>query len=482
RVITTSSQEAQDFFNQGIQLKYAFAVNEAISSFREAQLRDPDCAMCYWGEAWALGSYLNGHMRESKAPLALAAIQKASELSSEHANAVERALIDAFQVRYIEDYVYDERRVQDSLFALAMEEVYNAFPDDQDVGTIYGEALMLLKPRRGLHDLEDPEMIRIHEVLAGVLDANIQHPGACHLYIHATESTTNPGLATGCASYLGNTIPGASHIQHMPSHTFNETGEWGKSVRASLQAWHTDQRAEDGSAFAIYPAHNLHMLLYAASWDGQGAIAIQAGKDYAKRQDNNVHLALTLLRFGRFDEILALEDRPDDIVAGSMWDFCHGYAKLKTGEPDIARVYMERVQKTADTTEANFRFWKGAPILKVLAKILEGEILWENGKETAAIRAFERAVTLEDELPYSEPEHYPFAARHWLGAALLEKGRYAHAEAVYRAEVDDHPHNGWSLYGLIAALEAQSKPTDAEQMDFDDSWARADVWLKGSRP
>ena len=134
----------------------------------------------------------------------------------------------------------------------------------------------------------------LHAVLESVLAKDALHPGACHLYVHATESTVRPEKAEACAQFLGKSIPGASHINHMPSHTFNEVGRWGDSVRANLEAWHSDQKADIGEGFAIYPDHNLHMLLYAASMDGQGAIAIQAGKDYAKRTNDTMYQVLTL--------------------------------------------------------------------------------------------------------------------------------------------------------------------------------------------
>lgn len=236
RPIQTSSQKAQDFFNQGFQLRYAFAINEAISSFRKAQQEDPDCVMCYWGEAWALGSYINGHMKANKAPLALEAINKATDLLDENTDEVDRALIEAMQVRYIEDFDYETRRNQDSLYADAMEKVYKRFPDDLDVATLYADALFLLEPRAGTREMSNPRLIKIHKALEGVLAKNIEHPGACHLYIHATESTKYPELAESCADYLGGTIPGASHINHMPSHTYNEIGRWGDGVKANLQA------------------------------------------------------------------------------------------------------------------------------------------------------------------------------------------------------------------------------------------------------
>jgi tetratricopeptide (TPR) repeat protein len=419
-------------------------------------------------------------MREDKATLAFSSIRKAVELAERNSNENEKALIMAMSSRYIQDYIYEERRVQDSLYALEMQKVYTAYPEDLDVATIYAEALFLLEPRRGHRAMDNPRLEKIHTVLEKVLAADIEHPGACHLYIHATESTPQPELGESCAAYLGDAIPGASHINHMPSHTYNEVGRWGESVKANLKAWHTDQKARMGRAFAIYPQHNLHMLLYAASYDGQGAIAIQAGKDFSKEWNNSMFHGLTLIRFGRFDEVLNIE-RPEGIVEGGIWDYCQGYALLKTGEPDFSMVYLQRVLATADTTNAYYRYFEGGPVLSVLGAILEGEIHQENSDINAAIRSFQRAVEMEDRLDYAEPEILPFSARHWLGNALLEAGQYHQAELVYREELVDHPHNGWSLFGLIESLKAQKILYDTEQDDFNSSWSRSDIWLRSSR-
>lgn len=482
RQADTQVKGAQDYFDQGIQLRYAFAVNEAVSSFREAQKMDSTCAMCFWGEAWALGSYINGHMKENKAPLALDAIIKAASLVDESTPSVDKALIDAMTIRYVEDYQYDQRRHNDSLYADAMAQVYEQFPEDPDVATLYADALFLLEPRGGTREMDNPRLMIIHDVLEKVLAENIEHPGACHLYIHATESTDFPELAESCADYLGNTIPGASHINHMPSHTYNEIGRWGDGVRANIQASLTDKSAvEEGNAFAIYPGHNLHMLLYAAAYDGQGAVAMQAGRDYTKLQSDPVHHALTALRFGRFDDILALERPQRGIVSQSLWDFCQGYARLKKGETDFARVFLSRVKATADTTKARFRFEDGAPVLKAISTILEGEIAWTEGDLNGAITAFKKGVKLEDALPYSEPEPYPFSVRHWLGAAQMEARQFQQAEQTYLDEIDDHPRNGWSLYGLRESLKAQGKPHASVQEQFVESWARADVLLKSTK-
>ncbi len=478
--ISSGNEKAQAYFDQGFRLMYAFGKADAVRSFREAWKHDPDCAICYWGEAWAWGSYLNGPMRPFEAPHAWAAMQEAVA-RIDGASPKERAYIEAIATRYVEDFDPEKRRDQDEAYAEAMRKLAAAYPDDLDAVTLYGDALFLLEPRRGTRDLNDPNVQRLHAVLESVLDRDVKHPGACHLYIHATESTVDPGKASACAEHLGSQIPGASHINHMPSHTWNEIGRWADGVRANLDAWHSDLKAEVGEGVAIYPTHNLHMLLFAASMDGQGAIAIQAGKDYAKLTGDSVFHVLTLIRFGRFDEVLEVTERPAQDGSGGLWDFAQGYAHLRNGDADFAQVYLDRVLKLAGETSARFRFDSAELLLKTVGGILEGEIRRAAGRLHAAVESFERAVEVEDRLEYSEPEPLPFAARHWLGAALLEAGRFADAERVYREELEDHPNNGWSLFGLQQALRAQGKPSPDVEAEFEESWARSDTWMAASR-
>jgi tetratricopeptide (TPR) repeat protein len=479
--ISSSNKEAQAFFDQGFQMMYAFAKPEAIRSFREAWKRDANCAICYWGEAWAWGSYLNGPMSPDEAPHAYAAIRKAVALKEKHATAKERAFIDAMAVRYVEKFDPEKRVDQDKAYAEAMGRVADAYPDDLDAQTLHADALFLLEPRRGTRDATSPSVQRLHRVLERILAKDINHPGACHLYVHATESTVVPERAAACAEFLGKSIPGASHINHMPSHTWNEVGRWGDSVRANLEAWHSDLKAAIGEGFAIYPSHNLHMLLYAASMDGQGAIAMQAGKDYAKLTGDSFYQVLTMVRFGRFDEVLEVKNRPKDDIMGGLWDFSQGYAQLKTGNADFAKVYLDRVKKTADTSKAVFRFHSAKELLGTVAAILEGEMSWSAGDLPGAIAMFEQAVSIEDRLGYDEPEALPFAARHWLGAALLEAKRYGDAERVYKEELEDHPHNGWSLLGLQKALAGRGVTSAEVDADLAKSWSRSDTWIRTSR-
>jgi hypothetical protein len=287
-------------------------------------------------------------------------------------------------VRYVEKFDGARRVEQDKAYADAMQRVAERYPDDLEAATLYADALFLLEPRRGTRDVNAPNVQRLHRVLEQILAKDVRHPGACHLYVHATESTVVPGRAETCAEFLGRSIPGASHINHMPSHTWNEVGRWGDSVRANIEAWHSDLKAKVGEGFAIYPEHNLHMLLYAASMDGQGAVAIQAGKDYAKLTGNTFYHALTLVRFGRFDEVLEIKNRPNEEVIGALWDFAQGYAHLRQGSADFAAVYLARVKKAAETSKGSFRMHPAEKLLGTVAAILEGEIQRSAGDLDAA--------------------------------------------------------------------------------------------------
>ncbi len=482
RPISSDNELAQNYFNQGFQMMYAFTKEDGARSFREAWKNDPNCAICYWGEAWSWGSYLNGRMRASEAPRAYVAIQKALELANKgYANEKEIAFIEAMSVRYAKEYDTESQAVLDTAYANAMKLVYEKYPNDLDAGTFYGEALFLLEPRRGTRDLNDPDVQKLHSVLEGVLEKDIKHPGACHLYIHATESTTDPGKAEACSEFIGTSIPGASHINHMPSHTWNEIGRWGDAVRANIMAWHSDQKAAIGEGFAIYPSHNLHMLAFAASMDGQSGVATQAGRDYTKLTGNNMYEVLTLIRFGRFDEVLRVTERPSHEVHAGMWDFSMGYARLKEGDIRMAENYLVKVLDAAGTSNSRFRFHSAEKLLGTVGGILEGEILLAKGDTASAIVSFERSVNIEDSLDYDEPEPIPFAARHWLGATLLSVDRYQEAEVVYRAELEDHPNNGWSYFGLLKALEGQGKSDTELESAFQESWARSDTWIRGSK-
>ena len=320
-----------------------------------------------------------------------------------------------------------------------------------------------------------------------MLAKDLTHPGACHLYVHGTEATEAPEKAEACADLLGSSIPGASHINHMPSHTYNEIGRWNSAVRSNIRAWHSDQRAawEEGVSYAA--THNLHMLLYAGSMAGQGAVSLLGAKAYAVEISGGVfYEALVLLRFGWFEEILELEEVPEQPIQRGLFEFARGYAHLRNGEPDIARVYLNRVRDAAATTPDSILIrgrHTAQQLLGITGAILEGEILREEGRQDDAISAFEEAVEIHHELAYDEPEPLNFSAGDWLGAALLEVDRAEEAERVYRASLVKHPHNGWSIYGLEQALRAQGRTVEAAEARawFADAWSETDTLIRSSR-
>jgi tetratricopeptide (TPR) repeat protein len=486
--VGTASREAQAYFDQGVKLMYAFAIPEARRSFAEARRLDPACAMCWWGEAWSMGPYLNGAMRDGDAAEATAAARRARELAGRRGTRLERALAGAMAARYRPSHGAAGRKGLDSAYARAMERVYARFPASLEVAGLYADALMLLEPRRGNWSVEKPSVTRIHEVLERALAADVAHPGVCHSFIHATESTPRAERAQTCADLLVTAMPGASHLNHMPSHTYNRVGRWADAVRSNELAWASDRRAAEGRAISVYAGHNLHMLLFAASVDGQEARAMEAADAYAAlvpAGDGAGLQALVRLRFGRFADVLALAAAPPHPVHRGLWSFARGYAHHRGGQRDSAAAYLARVDSLAAHTPetSGFRGHAPARLLGVVGGILRGELMLAEGRTDAAVAALEKAAELEDGLTYDEPEPLPFAARDWLGAALLEAGRAGDAERVYRAALEDRPRNGWSLAGLERALRAQGRTADADAAGaaFREAWARSRTQLTSSR-
>jgi len=486
RPITTTSPAAQAYFDQGMQMVYAFTYSVAISSFQEAQRQDPSCAMCYWGEALARGPMLNAVMSNANAGPAFTSAQKALSLIDEAKTSTEKALIQAMAARYAETHGPETRAPLDSAYARAMGEVYRVYPSDLDVATLYAESLMLLNPARAFYRTEDPFVQSFHRVLEAALAQDITHPGACHLYIHGTEATSVAYRAEPCADILMTSVPGASHLNHMPSHTYNVLGQWGKAVRSNILAWHSDQRTEYGEGVSYAGTHNLHMLFFAASMDGQGALAASAAKEYARQVNGgSFYHAMVLFRFGQFDDILEMSEIPEQPLQRGLWDFSRGYAHLRTGAGDSASYYLARVDEATSTIpeSVTMRNHPAPALLGIVGDILRGELLRSEGRMDEATAAFQRAVEQHDGLRYDEPEPLNFSSRHWLGAHLLEIGKTVEAESVYRESLVKHPNNGWSFFGLEQALRAQGRMAEAEEARarFAKAWDRADTVIRSSR-
>ncbi len=487
RTLDTDSLMAQRYFDQGLQLGYGFGRAAAVASFRMAQRYDPDCAMCYWGEAWTLGPYQNGRMSDEAGLEAYRAIQTAKEKSATSTDS-ERALIEAMASRYAAQPKDADRRQLDETYVAAMRDVVRRFPNDLDASALFAESLMVLYPwDLWLPDGSPrPETTEATNVLESVLARNIRHVGACHLFIHAVEASPDPRRAEACADLLAAQMPGASHIQHMPSHIYMRIGRYGDAVRSNQRARIVDVEAEHGRGAAIYATHNLDMLAFAAWMDGQSAVAIRAARDLAHdRPRDRLHHLQILVRFGRWEEIMELDDPPTDDFTLGMWEFARGMAQLRRGHGDAATSAAEHLVELSEKLpdDARYQRYSRVDLLRVAGGILMGEIAAAARHYDEALSKLRLAAAVEASFPYSEPEAWAIPVGHVLGAVLLEAGRPAEAQRVYEEELEHHAENGWSLLGLEQSLRAQGDDEAAAAVHerFARAWARADLPLLGSR-
>lgn len=500
RIVTTNSAEAQAFFDQGLALTYGFNHDEAARSYAKAGTLDPDCALCWWGAAYTMGPNYNIPMLPERAEAAWDALSRA-KAAAPRATPVEQALIEALATRYPgPEYLEPEAmQVFNEAYAAAMRDVAKQFPEDLDVQVLFAEALMNVNPWKlwTPEGAPAPGTEEIVATLEAVLAKAPNHPGANHYYIHAIEASKQPQKAEAAADRLGDLMPGAGHIVHMPAHIYQRVGRYADASAANQKAAEVDQRylatVDPPGYYPIYLAHNYGFLAYSAAMEGRSAVALEASRKAAVAFPLHVVCTmpgmdfflseplLVMVRFGRFDEILA-EPKPDPQypVLMALWHHAHGMALAATGQAEQARADLAAIRTIASTVPADLLAGlnAGQAVLELAAKVLEARIA-EAEKSADAIALWEQAVALEDQLAYNEPADWFYPTRHYLGAALLDAGRAKEAIAVYEADLVDNPGNGWALFGLwqaqLAAKEnAKAKKTKAA---FDQAWARADFEL-----
>jgi tetratricopeptide (TPR) repeat protein len=501
RTISTTSDLAQRYFDQGLVLTYGFNHAEAVRAFREASRLDPKCTMCFWGEAYALGPNINAPMEPDAVPPAWAALQNARRAAPD-APGVERDLVEALAKRYAETPPKN-RAPLDVAYADAMRAVAKSHPHDDDVQTLFAEAVMDTMPW-DYYQADGAPKAATREVVATlerVLDRAPMHPGAIHLHIHAVEASSTPGRAEGPADRLRGLVPGAGHLVHMPAHIYLRVGRYhdaatvNEDAAAADESYITQCRAQGFYPAAYYP-HNVHFLWAAASFEGRRAVALAAADKLValippEAPDEmpfvEEFLAIDLyarVRFGRWEDLLA-RPKPAEkrhYVTG-VWHYARGMALAATNRPDDAAAEERALRAIAgrdDMAALEFMsFSTPKQLLDIADQVLLGRIAAARGDWTAAIRHYERGVAGQDALRYTEPPPWYFPVREALGDALIGAGRPADAERVFRAQLEKTPRNGWSLFGLGASLVAQGKAAEAEAVaaDFDDAWQLADVTL-----
>ena len=501
--ISTRVPATQAYFDQGVNLLFGFNHAEAIRSFREAARLDPDCAMCWWGVAIALGPNINLPMPDDAVAPAWQALGKARALEAK-ASPAERQWIEALAVRYSPDRKAD-RKSLDEAYAAAMGRLWRAHPEDLDAGVFYAEAMMGTQPWDYWQaDAKTPKGhgADILATLEPIIRRAPDHPGALHLYIHAVEASTTPERAEGAADRLLVLMPGAGHIVHMPSHIYYRVGRYEDAVKVNERAALVDEgyiaacRAQGFYPVGYY-GHNIHFLWTSSEMQGRYQAALSASRRLVKAVDA-VAVAkavtpaqfyvftpvATLLRFGRWDAILAEPPPPQDLTLDyAVWLYARGFAHANKGDPAAAQADRDRLGNlvSADYSPYEPFGFPARQLVGMTMALLDGEIARKSGRLDVAIGHFKDAAALEAALPYTEPPYWHQPVAHVLGAALLEAGRPAEAEAVYRASLTTYRRDGWALFGLAQALEAQHKPADDTRRAFRDAWRFADVTLTSSR-
>ena len=503
RQISTNSEDAQQYLNQGLAFLHAFNHDEAIRSFAAAAEADPTCAMAWWGIALANGPHINNPaMPAERSRAAWQAICQVKMLS-EGATGVEQALIAALGERYAETPPED-RQPLDKAYAEAMRKVWQDYPRDADVGAFFAESLMDLRPW-DLWSAEGEPRPETEEVVAtveAVLRLEPHHPLALHLYIHAVEASPEPGRAEAAANRLRLLTPGLGHLVHMPSHIDVRLGHWDLAVTSNRRAIEADRNYRPLSPsqdfYRLYMAHNHHMLAFAAIMRGQSQLAIEAidemiasmPTDWVEANalfaDGFLAMPVELLvRFGRWQEVLSAPEPPAYLpLSRTLRHAARGIAWAALGELENAREEQRLflAAKEHIAAEATVGNNSAVDVVAIAEQLLAGELLYREGQVETAITALNEAIAKEDQLHYDEPPAWIHPVRHALGATLLAEHRAAEAEAVYRADLEKHPDNGWALFGLAESLRQQGKQKEAADVElrFRAIWIDADVTINSS--
>jgi tetratricopeptide (TPR) repeat protein len=501
--VTTLSRDAQQFMNQGLNLSYGFNHAESGRSFREAARLDPECAMAYWGQALVLGPNINALMPAEEESPAYELVQTAISKKG-NASLREQAYIDALAKRYTGKA--EDRAKNDRAYAEAMEGVAKAYPEDLDAQALYAEAVMDLQPwgywmRDGKPKEGIPEIVSL---LESVMSRDPNHPGALHLYIHLMEPTSTPEKAEAAADRLQSLMPGAGHLVHMPSHIYQRIGRYQDSAKANELAIAADEdyitqcRAQGLYPMGYYP-HNIHFLWFAASSAGESQLAIEAASKLSEKVplDQLGQMPMlagfavvpyyALTRFGHWDEMLKEPKPPEDsLFMTGMWHYARGLAFLGKGNIAEAEKSLAEVRRIAEDPALDFALFSpnsAASVFAIAPEVLGGEVAATKKDYDQAVDLLEEAVLLEDSLVYTEPFEWHYPPRQALGAVLLEAGRAREAETVYWEDLKRNRENGWSLFGLMKALETQNKTEEAAiiRSRFEKAWAHADVKLTASR-
>ena len=496
--VSTHSAEAQRFFDQGLNLSYAFNHDEAFRAFRRAGELDPGLAMAWWGQALVLGPNINLPTDEERGRRAYELVQQARELAR-NAPESERAYVEALAKRYAADPKAD-RAALDRAYADAMRELARRYPDDLDAATLFAESCMDLNPWRYWSPQGTPAAgtEEIVATLQSVLRRRPDHIGACHLMIHAVEASPRPELALGPARQLESSAPGAGHLVHMPTHIYAVLGDHDASARINEKAAQVDRAyIERHGVTGMYPvmyfSHNLHFAAYSHAQRGNYRDALRMAqqtyeqaaplvKEMPMAEGFTPTPVLIQVRFRRWADLMRAPQPPEGMpITRAIWHFGRGMAGVANGNAEVARnaIAALAAARQALPAEATIGFSAARDVLGIAERLLEARAAEARGDAPAAIELLRRAVAAEDSLPYDEPPDWYLHTRESLGGAYLRNRQAPAAEAAFRADLERHPRSGRALFGLMEALKAQGKTYEAGivEREYREAWKNADTRL-----
>lgn len=479
--ITTTSDSAQFYFNQGINMYYGFHIIEAMASFNKAEKFDSTSAMIFWAKALTFGPNIND-LGYAASPAALTAVDIAIELSR-NATPIEKGLILAQQVRYSADST-KTRTDLNQHYADNMQQLYDQFSSSADVAALYADALMLQHPWDLWFSNGKPKdwTARIRRVLEKLLITTPLHPGANHYYIHVMEPSPYASLATASADRLGSLTPALSHMVHMPSHIYLRTGNYSKGAavnEAAIKSYNNLLQlfAPAAGADFLYLIHNLHMQTNHAMMSGNRKYAIESAKqtaasipaDYLSMDGalgNYIQYIyytsiLVDIRYARWDALLEMKQPPaKQVYSNVLYHFGKGmmYAhQQKLLEAQREYGYLTALLKDSILSLPIAPFSPAVDGATVAANLLAGTIALEQKNNTAAIEHFSKAVTTEEQMVYNEPRDWLLNPKHFLGNAYLQMQEWKKAEAVLLSDLDNNNNNIWALSGMHTAYLKQGK-------------------------
>lgn len=500
--VSTENKEAQEFFDQGLRLIYAFNHDEAARSFQRAAVLDPKLAMAFWGVAEAIGPNYNDPASEDRFKQAHDAVQKAVDLSNGASDA-ERGYILAMAKRFPADPKSDLHKAAEE-YRDAMREVVKNNPDDLDAATLFAESGMTLHPW-GLWRPDGTPEAGTEEIVAtleSVIKRDPNHLGALHYYIHTVEASNSPERALAAANRLAALAPGAGHIVHMPAHVYIRTGDYEAAAKTNEKAAEVDRAyiASTGVQ-GIYPmmyySHNLHFIAMCSAMVGDYTESHHAAEMLADHVRPSVKdmpplegfLTIPMavdVRFHKWDAILATKEPAADMKAAvGFWHFARGMALASTGKISDAEAEYKIVSEAEKATSPDAIFQmpinnKTKDILTIAENVLGAQIALAKKDHQAAGAMLREAVTVQDRLKYDEPQDWFYPVRESLGGVLLMTGDAKGAEAVFREDLARNLRNPRSLFGLHRALEAQHRNTDAwfVEQEFHKAWKGGATDLK----